>query len=262
MITPSNRVYFNGYVTKVLESYKKFMRIDRIPQIHFEPVEISISQTHKQGYGAPTIHFYDYETDKHTLKLWKDIYQPNLNADYHVFHELTHACDIDKYARGDKFGYIALRGYLEYHAAQVDILKLLGADSIDHAISFSLTDTVKTIGGQKSLINYLSDIQATLFSLISKPKFPDNAEALSTGLGMVFNHLGRISICRMYSNDYDHYRESLESMDIAKEFIGDRFTLICDITDGFLSTDQVASLNKIYLPTIFELAKQLKEFRQ
>ena len=65
---------------------------------------------------------------------------------YILFHEFTHILDAETYARGDKVKYATSSGFTEYHASQIELLKMLGANSANEHISFSTKKMVKTIG--------------------------------------------------------------------------------------------------------------------
>jgi hypothetical protein len=112
------------YVTRNLESYKKFMGIEEMPDFKIDIMEITLEKAKQKGYGVPTSHFYNVGTDKHILKDWKDIYKSSLQADYILFHEFTHMYDKFTYSAKDKSLYASNRGFTEYHASQVELLKL------------------------------------------------------------------------------------------------------------------------------------------
>lgn len=75
---------------------------------------------------------------------------------------------------------------------------------------------------------------------------------------MIFNHLGRISICQMYGNDYEQYMDEIENMTIEESFIGDNFSKIKSKMKGFLRNTDILNIGKIYLPTIIELSKKME----
>lgn len=261
MITKLEEQLVNMYVARNLGTYKKFMGIHYMPDFNIVLMEISLETAKQKGYGVPAAHFYDVNTDKHTLKVWKDIYKDILHADYLIFHELTHMYDTAKHSGKNKFLYAANRGYTEYHAAQVDLMKLLGAESIDDVISFSLSQSVEIISGRKTVFEYITNTQVAISELVLRPDFPDSIESLSTGLGMIFNHLGRISICQMYANDYDKYKGEIENMAVEESFIEERLSDIKSIMKGFLDNNEILQIGQVYLPMIIELTKQMEHNR-
>lgn len=256
MITKLEEQLVNMYVARNLESYKKFMGIEEMPDFNIVPMEIKLEEAEQKGYGVPASHFYDVGTDKHILKVWKDIYKNILHADYILFHEFTHMYDTVAYSAKDKMLYAANRGFTEYHAAQVELLKLLGAESIEDKISFSLTQPIEIISGRTTVFEYITNSHAAVIELISRSNFPDSIPSLSTGLGMIFNHLGRISICQMYANDYDKYMDEIENMTVEESYIGDKFSEIKLIMKGFLGKTDIRNIGKIYFSTIIELTQK------
>ncbi|MFS0824336.1 hypothetical protein [Bacillus sp. 1P02SD] len=166
--------------------------------------------------------------------------------------------DTVAYSAKNKILYAANRGFTEYHAAQVELLKLLGAESIEDIISFSLKQPIEIIAGRKTVFEYITNSHVAVTELISRSNFPDSIESLSTGLGMIFNHLGRISICKMYANDYDQYMDEIENMTVEESYIGDKFSEIKSIMNGFLGKTDILSIGQIYLPTIIELTKKIE----
>lgn len=257
MITELESQLVNMYVARNLESYKKFMGIEKMPDFSIFPMEIRLEEAEQESYGVPASHFYDVDTDTHMLKVWKDIYKNILHADYILFHEFTHMYDTFTYSK-DKMLYAANRGFTEYHAAQVELLKLLGVESIEDKVSFSLTQKIETISGRETLLEYITNSHMAVIELISKSNFPDNIASLSTGLGMIFNHLGRISICRMYANDYDKYMDEIENMAVEESYIGDKFSEVKSIMKGFLSETDIRNIGKIYFSIIMELIQKMK----
>ena len=99
----------------------------------------------KQGFDAPAA-FYDIPTGNHTLEIWSKLSLPQMNAAYLVFHEFTHIQDAEVYSQRDKFKHMSNKGYTEYHVAQIDFMKLLGAKSIAEPFSFSMKQSVETFG--------------------------------------------------------------------------------------------------------------------
>lgn len=257
MITELETHLVNRFVAYNLELYKRFMGIDEMPDFNIVPMEIKLEEAKQKGYGVPASHFYDVDTGKHILKVWKDIYKSILHADYILFHEFTHMYDTFTYSK-NKILYAANRGFTEYHAAQVEMLKLLEAESIEDKISFSLTDQVELISGRETLFEYITNSQVAIIELISNPDFSDSIASLSTGLGMIFNHFGRISICKMYATDYEKYKDEFENMRVDDFFAGDKFSEVKPIMKGFLSDKDIWKIGEIYFSTIIELTQKMK----
>ena len=62
---------------------------------------------------------------------------------YIVFHEFTHILDTEMYAKQDSWKYMALSGYTEYHAAQVELMICLLYTSRSGAIREQPTAMIK-----------------------------------------------------------------------------------------------------------------------
>lgn len=258
MVTALEKQLINKYVGRNLESYKKFMGIREMPDFNIVPMEITLEDAMQMGYGVPASHHYDVGKDKHTLRVWKDIYKSILHADYILFHEFTHMYDTVTYSAKNKVLYASNRGFTEYHAAQVELLKLLGAESIEEIMSFSLTQPIEIISGHKTVLEYITNSYVAITHLISNSNFPDSIQSLSSGLGMIFNHLGRISICEMYANDYDQYKSEIGNMNLEESHIGDKFSDIKSIMKGFLRKTDILNIGEIYLSIIIELTKKME----
>lgn len=257
MITELERQLVNMYVINNLESYKNFMGINEIPEFDIVLFEISLEEAGQKGYGVLASHSYNVNTDKHTLKVWKDIYKSTLYADYILFHEFTHMYDTVNYSAKDKILYASNRGFTEYHAAQVELLKLLGGESIENIQSFSLTEQIETIAGQETVFSYITNSHAAVTEFISRSNFLDSIESLSTGFGLFFNHLGRMSICRMYASDYDQYIHEVEKINFEDPYIEDKFSEIKPMMKGFLSEADIMNIGRIYFSVIIEIAKKM-----
>lgn len=118
---------------------------------------------------------------------------------YIVFHEFTHILDTEMYAKQDSWKYMALSGYTEYHAAQVELMIMLGADSIQTQ-DFSFTVDVEI--GNSTVRNYLNSRHQLVVNMMNRTDFPRDIEALKTTVGVLYNYFGVRSICKMYAKDY------------------------------------------------------------
>ncbi|ODP30357.1 hypothetical protein PTI45_00224 [Paenibacillus nuruki] len=143
------------------------------------------------------------------------------------------------------------RAFTEYHASQIEMLKLLEIEFILDKPSFSVSNTiVSTILGDKTVFRYIKEELEGIRNLISNEKFPKDIKELSTALGMIFNSLGRISICRMYASDYAIYKKELENMEFIKSYFGGNFTKIINDMVGFLDKEtqiKIGNLNYLVL---------------
>ncbi|WP_405026854.1 hypothetical protein [Lysinibacillus boronitolerans] len=225
-------------------SYKEFMFIDKMPTFQIRIEENKNNASHNYNVGA----------DKHLLIVGPNII--NKNMEYILFHEFTHMFDVMTISAKNPSVYFANRGFTEYHASQIELLKLLGSKNKSDNLSFSLTQTVETAIGITTVLEYISKLRDTVKWEIKEEGFPDNLATLSTALGMIFNHLGRISICQLYANDYDLFKEELEDLDFAVNFLGKDFSKIVSLAKGFLNNQGIANFGILFYPIAYELVKK------
>lgn len=81
------------YVQSCVDDFKHFVGIDSFPAFDVKSKEITIEKSLKQGFDATAAVFYDIPTGRHTLEIWSKLSLPQMNAEYLVFHELTHIWD-------------------------------------------------------------------------------------------------------------------------------------------------------------------------
>lgn len=178
--------------------YRTFMNLDAFPKYDLREKELSLATVDKQGYAPIAQAHYAPSSDKHTLIISTNIHIP----EYVLFHEFTHILDDELFAKYSKDRYTLISGFTEYHASQVELMRLLNADSIDSALSFSKETIISTVIGKRSVSQYINDKLQQSSDLFSKSDFPASIDELSTALGVLFNYLGLQSICQMYSIDY------------------------------------------------------------
>lgn len=103
------------------------------------------------------------------------------------------------YVQKDKMKNVMYRGFSEYHAGQIDFLKVLGAKKVDESISFSMKQILKTVGNPETAEEFVVN---TSKDLINRGDFPADVETLVIMFGLIFNYWGRSSICKMHAVDY------------------------------------------------------------
>ncbi|ALC84851.1 hypothetical protein AM499_02750 [Bacillus sp. FJAT-22090] len=243
-----NSVVIENYINEKLLSYKRFMDIEKVPQ--FELI-INQEETVQTDIAVIAAHNYNVKTDTHTLTITKDITLGE--KDHILFHEFTHMYDVITYSEKNSLLYFSNRGYTEYHASQIELLKLLGAESTFEKLSFSLNDHIKTIFGETTILDYILTCKNGVRNLITDAKFPDTLNTFISALGMIFNHLGRISICRMYANDYDLFKDDLEELTVEKSFLGQYSTQIISVAEGFFTKNQIVQLGLLFSQMAQEL---------
>ena len=144
------------------------MEIEKLPQYKIDFFEINVEESDAAGFASAAQAYYNTKTDEHILRICKSSEIPR----YIVFHEFTHILDTEMYAKQDSWKYMALSGYTEYHAAQVELMIMLGAR---HQL---------------------------VVNMMNRTDFPRDIEALKTTVGVLYNYFGVRSICKMYAKDY------------------------------------------------------------
>lgn len=190
-------------IRRLIEKYEKeyieFMEIEGFPKYKLELFEMKMDEVDTAGFGASAQAIYNPKTDEHTLRIWIDLELTK----YIVFHEFTHILDSEMYADRDSLKYFYLSGYTEYHASQVELMVLLGIDSINPVeFAFSLNSKIETLPSEKSVEEYLCTKHQFVVDLMSRSDFPANYETLKIVLGVLYNYFGLRSICKMYAQNY------------------------------------------------------------
>ena len=152
------------------------MGIEKLPQFKIAEKKMSLSDANKKGFGSFASHHYDIPTGTHSLEVWSDIYQPQLHAEYLLFHEFTHILDTEMYVQKDKMKNALYKGFLEYHAGQIDFLKVLGVKKVDESISFSMKQMFETVGNPKATEEFVIAAHDTSTNLINRSDFPADVE--------------------------------------------------------------------------------------
>lgn len=230
------------------------MNIEKFPQFKIVEKKISLSDANKKGFGSFASHHYDIPTGTHSLELWLDMYQPQLHAEYLLFHEFTHILDTEMYVQKDKMKSVMYRGFSEYHAGQIDFLKVLGVKRADASFSFSIKQMLETIGGPTTAEEFVIAAHDTSTSLINRSDFPADVETLATTFGLIFNYLGRRSICKMFAVDYS---EKVDNKAIEKCIGKEPFAALDAFMNGWLPEGHIKLLGEFYLNMI---ASKMKKY--
>lgn len=248
------QILLDTYVNQSVKRYIAFMCIERFPQFKIISKKISLLDANKKGFGSFASHHYDIPTKAHSLVVWSDIYQPQLHAEYLLFHEFTHILDTEMYVQGDKLKNVMYKGFSEYHAGQIDFLKVLQAKKIDTGINFSMRRLLETVGNSETAEEFVITAHDTATNLISRSDFPADVETLATTFGLIFNYWGRRSICKMYATDYVE-RVNNEAIE---KFIGkEPFKALDAFMNGWLVEDQIKLIGEFYFKMI---ASKMKEY--
>lgn len=172
-----------------IDDYKQFMGVYTFPEFEIEYYTLDYSKDY--CYGAQAV--YDFNTKEHILCLPADFEVPR----FLLFHELTHIIDAEEYSNGDKNHDFCLHGFMEYHASQVELMVMLGAETVNSTLSFSMKDPVNRL--DMTVEQYVNNKLETARNLI----IDSDHQRRIDGLGALYNFLGLRSVCCMFAKDHD-----------------------------------------------------------
>lgn len=215
------------------KEFIKFMKIETMPRYTVEFYNISLDEIEKKGYGAPARSKYDHSTGEHVLLVCENL--PFMK--YNIFHEFTHILDNEIYAKNDKIRYATLFGYSEYHAAQVELMLLIGAKNIeDNSVHFSLEDSVELYYGKRQIIDFLDSKYSFSMNLVREGGLTKSIEQVSTTLGVLYNYWGMRSICMLYAIDY---KETADYKEIYSFIPKPIFSELNDLMSGWFDDKKI-----------------------
>lgn len=244
----------NNQISKTeLDEYKNqymhFMGIDAFPNFKLQLKSVSLQVANRQGYDTIATALYQPETGRHELVLAANL----ILEQYILFHEFTHMLDSEYYSKGDKLRYAWLSGYTEYHASQVELMQMLGANSINDEISFSMDSKICTIAGEKSVADYVNCKYQHAIDLFSRSDFPADISTLKTSLGVLFNYYGLRSICEMYSINF---KEEANTSAFRKFISDELFDMLNCLMHKWLDNHQIEQSMTLYRYIICILIKK------
>ena len=254
-MTISEKIILRGQINKVKSKYSSFMGGVTLPRMTLHLLDI---EEIKKELSWATVK-YNPNDDTYELLVFDQLFNPQIvvNGEYIIFHEFTHALDISLYGTKDQKKYNELRGYLEYHAAQVEMLALLGAQQFTLDISFSLADTVTDVDGEKSVLEYLEHGLEIVNEAIRKPTFKSNMEEVFHAVGALYNHLGRVSVCQLASTDYEKHAHALNEKCPGQQLFDLKiWNLIETVFAGIMTDDQIKLGGSIYYGSLIQLFEQ------
>ena len=239
------------YARKCEIDFLKFMNVSCLPNYTITPINITPENADSKGYAAPANVKYDFNTNTHHMSIWTIL--PTLTADYIMFHEFTHMIDTERFCKSNKIKYIANKGYTEYHASQVALMKMLGAKTIDSTLSFTMEQPVETYSGCISVAELLNTPLNTISEIIKRNDFPADIDTLSTVIGLAFNYYGYRSICQMFAQNY----AGSENTSALKQLMGDSTVkLLGKLMYGWFDDAKVAIIDDICKNVIFSMLKK------
>lgn len=240
------------YIAKIKEyesSFKKFMGINTFPQYTLHTKEVSLFVADAQGYDSVASTHYDVQGNSHTLTVSTNL----LLCKYLLFHEFTHILDSELYVNNDKMRYLGISGFTEYHASQIELMAMLGMQSINDKPTFSMNKVIHTISGDKSVKQYVSEKQQHAIELFNRADFPSSIETLKSSFGILYNYWGLRSICEMYATDYI---ENIENQSFLNYIPTNVFVLLNNLMRGWLNDSAINASIPLYANTLITLAKQ------
>ena len=237
----------DGYVNE----YIRFMNIEKFPSFDLKFKMVSKSIADSQGFEVPAYASYQVQTQAHVLCVSTNIELP----EYLMFHEFTHILDSEQYVRGDPMRYAGLSGYTEYHASQVELALLMGASSIASIPAFSMNTIISTLGGEKSVSQYVQDKLQHAIELFSRDDFPADISTLKTAIGVLYNYWGLRSICEMYAIDF---AETVNNEAFLKYIPTLNFTVLNQLMHGWLNESNINLSIPIYTNIVFPIIQTFK----
>lgn len=241
------------YAHECEQEYMTLLKIQEIPEYEIVPKVISLEESDEKGFGAIATSFLNLDNYTHKMEMWEDLCHCKEIGKYIVFHEFTHMLDDEKYVKKNKMRYVYLHGYTEYHAAQIEFLKLLGIKCMDQNIVFSMNDRIETFGGERSVFEYVNSSHELVTKLISRVDFPKDIETLKTTVGILFNYYGKRCICKMYSEDY---QENVDNSAIVSLISKKMVTTLNRFMEGWFDDTKVELCMNLYSYILFPLIKQ------
>lgn len=244
-----------NYVNECVKEFMSYIGVNTFPAFSIITKEMNLEKSKQQGFDSMAAAFYDVQTGTHRLEIWSKLYLPQLNAKYLVFHELTHILDAEVYSQRDKWKHMSNKGYTEYHAGQIDFMKLLGAENISSSFEFKMNQKIETVGGTKTAQEFVEMPRKLASELIGREDFPANLETLAVTLGIIFNYYGRRSVCLMYAGDYDDSAD----MSVIEGFLGkDTVKAFNNYMVGWFEAKKVTPIDMLYGKMILALAQKNK----
>lgn len=227
-------------LSRIQQDYCSFMGIQSLPS--FELCQEIIQKGTKRCYIARAR--YDFEKAKLILEIPSG-YEIPISV---LFHEFTHLYDYSLYVIGsgmlpgdEEMRAIDLTVYTEYHASQVEILQLLGANSVQAPPKFSLEQTI-TIGklSFKVYEYWLGRLDKALLILNSQEYNNDEVKRIIQTLTLLGNYWGIRSIVEKYATDYsDDYKKRNGYNSILHHFDPLAFVELDELMHGRLTSNEI-----------------------
>ena len=236
------------------DEFIRFTDIEKFPAYEVQAGEISEAFLSSHGFETAASATYDSQNQKHILLIRTNI---PLNK-YTIFHEFTHIIDAEEYKEADIKHQMGLSGYMEYHASQIQLVKMLGAIRVKEVPSFSMNTIIIARDGEKSVSQFISEKQHHAIELFSRSDFLDDTVIFNAAMGALYNYFGFRSICEKYSTDYT---ENISNAAFLKYIPTSLFVNTNRLMHGWLNEEQIESSIIQYFNIIYPLIMEIKEKR-
>lgn len=233
------------------DQFQYFMGIQKFPVYELQTKEASKSTADIRGFEVVVSASYEPQNKRHTLLVSTN----SILMRYLIFHEFTHILDSEMYVKGDKARYAGISGFTEYHASQVELVELLGADTIEEVPLFSMNTNINVLAGEKSVHQYVEKNIGMQLNYLVELIFPADLETLKSAIGILYNYFGIRSICEEYSIDY---KENENNTAFLKYIPTQLFSILNGLMHGWLDEEKIELSINVYINIILPL---IKEFR-
>ncbi len=238
-------------IEKYQAEYQAFMDVESFPKYRLELFEIQIDKVNQAGFGSVAQANYSPKTGEHILRICTNLELKK----YVVFHEFTHILDAEMYAKNDAVKYAYLSGYTEYHASQVELMALLGAERIDMPLSFSPDLIIDTFPSKQNVLEYINSKHQFVVDMMSGSSFPADIEALKVTIGVLYNYFGLRSICKLFCKNY---KEQVDNTSIIKYIPLPLYPFVSTFMDGWFDSTKVNMSFGPYSNIIMPLINEFK----
>lgn len=218
-----NTTNITGRVKDALVDYKLFTNITDFPNFDIVAYSSNIDETLDNSAVSLGSTDYDLSTGKQKLVLNESLFNIMANPQPLLFHEFTHIYDDKEFVNQDKIKKVAFHGVTEYHAAQIELLYLVGAASVDHIDDFSMNKKILSHFTEESVQEFLDRSYQRVKEFINTDYYRTSIGALGQSLGAVFNYLGYVDVCERHATDYSgdcdaDFLSHIVDMALVKEF--------------------------------------------
>lgn len=198
----NNTMSITDRVKDALEDYKLFTNITDFPNFDIVVDSSNIDETLDNLAVSLGSADYELSTGKQKLVLYESVFNKMVNPRSLLFHEFTHIYDDKAFINQDGRKKIAFHGVTEYHAAQIELLYLVGAASVNHIDNFSMNKKILSHFMEESIQEFLERSHQRVKEFINTDYYKTSIGALGQSLGAIFNYLGYVDVCERHATDY------------------------------------------------------------